>query len=68
MNIKINHQPEAFQEKSLTLEQLLAKKNLLHKKGIAIAVNDEVIPASKWSHVQIKENDEILIVTATQGG
>ncbi len=38
------------------------------KKGIAVAVNGSIIPASKWDSFALKENDQILIVQATQGG
>lgn len=36
--------------------------------GIALAINEEVIPKSLWAKTQINQNDNILIITATQGG
>jgi sulfur carrier protein len=38
------------------------------EKGIAIAINDSIIPSSEWSDVCIQQNDTILIIQATQGG
>jgi sulfur carrier protein len=38
------------------------------QKGIAVAVNDTVVPKSEWEHHMIKSNDQILIIKATQGG
>lgn len=36
--------------------------------GIAIAVNDKVVPRSQWSSVTFGTGDVIEIVTAKQGG
>tara|TARA_B100000767_G_C19622305_1_gene474612 strand:+ start:429 stop:632 length:204 start_codon:yes stop_codon:yes gene_type:complete len=38
------------------------------EKGIAIAINDSIIPSSEWSDVCVQQNDTILIIQATQGG
>jgi len=37
-------------------------------KGIAIAVNDKVIPKSKWEEFYLQKEDRILAIGATQGG
>jgi sulfur carrier protein len=37
-------------------------------KGIAIAVNFTVIQKSDWGKTKLKENDNITIIKATQGG
>jgi len=36
--------------------------------GIAVAVNETVVSKTQWSDFHLKENDQILIITATQGG
>lgn len=38
------------------------------EEGIAIAVNQQVIKRSEWSEWELKPNDDILIIKATQGG
>ena len=40
----------------------------IESKGIAIAVNQTVISKSEWNKTQLKENDNITIIKATQGG
>lgn len=45
------------------LEKLLPQHN-----GIAIALNEQVVPQSSWQEKKLVENDQILIITATQGG
>jgi sulfur carrier protein len=38
------------------------------RSGIAVAVNDEVVPRSRWSTVELKHGDRVEILTAAQGG
>ncbi|MCL2207332.1 MAG: sulfur carrier protein ThiS [Fibromonadales bacterium] len=45
-----------------------ASAELENAKGIAIAVNESVIPNSKWDRCALKDGDKILVVTATCGG
>lgn len=47
---------------------LLDNIGLNEKKGIAVAVNNEVIPKKEWNYNYLKENDKILVLRATQGG
>ncbi len=42
--------------------------NNIPEKGIAVAVNQNVIPKNLWSATTLKNEDQILIITATQGG
>jgi sulfur carrier protein len=50
-----------------SLAYLLAK-TMSNTNGIAIAVNSTVIPKTGWEKFELKENDKILIIKATQGG
>lgn len=36
--------------------------------GIALAVNETVIPKNEWEKFQLQDNDKVLIIKATQGG
>ncbi len=36
--------------------------------GVAVAVNSEVVPKSRWSETVLKSGDRIEIVGASQGG
>ena len=64
--IKINSKTEEI-PKETSLLQLVALKNIT-TRGIAIAINQQVINRSNWGVYQLKENDNILIIKATQGG
>lgn len=51
-----------------SLYDFLDEQDILDRNGIAVALNEEVIPKSAWQNQKIKNNDKILIITATQGG
>lgn len=36
-------------------------------KGVAVAINGDVIPASNWSH-EVTDGDQLDILIAVQGG
>jgi sulfur carrier protein len=38
------------------------------EKGVAIALNNEVVPKSNWNNCTIKNNDKLLLIKAAQGG
>lgn len=37
-------------------------------KGIAVALNDEVVPKSDWTATSLAAGDRIEVITARQGG
>ena len=68
MELKINNQTKQFATDSLTVQALLNLEIPEKQNGIALAINNTVIPKSDWNSHLIKENDDILIISATQGG
>ncbi|MBK3518847.1 sulfur carrier protein ThiS [Carboxylicivirga marina] len=67
MNILINGQATDMPEKT-SINNVLQHIEQHQTGGIAVAVNDMVIPKSKWSTSQIIDGDKILIIKASQGG
>jgi sulfur carrier protein len=68
MKIKLNGEEKIF-EKELSLNELVrAVLNSEEPKGVAVALNFSIVPKQKWSKTIIKENDEIEVVRAVQGG
>jgi sulfur carrier protein len=67
MKVYVNDE-KATVEQGQTLAQLLKGYDLNSQEGIAVAVNDEVIPQPQWADYQLKAQDNILLITATQGG
>ncbi|MBE8725477.1 sulfur carrier protein ThiS [Flavobacterium hungaricum] len=68
MELKINHQIKQFNVESLSVQSLLDLEIPHKQNGIAIAINNTVVPKSNWSEFFVSETDEILIISATQGG
>lgn len=67
MEITINDKTQSVSNGDKLL-QAVEKEIGLNTKGIAVALNETVIPKSEWSKVQLQNNDQIIIIKATQGG
>lgn len=68
MELKINNQTKQFATDSLTVQALLDLEIPVKQNGIAVAINNSIIPKSNWNFHIIQETDNILIISATQGG
>ena len=68
MELIINNQTKQFATDSLTVQALLDLEIPIKQNGIAVAINNTVIPKSNWNSHPIQETDDILIISATQGG
>ena len=51
-----------------TLSQFLDQEKITNRQGMAIALNNEVVPRAKWEEIHLKMNDSILAIIPTQGG
>jgi sulfur carrier protein len=67
MDILINNQKHTISANS-SLQTIVNTQLGEKQKGVAVAVNDSVIPKLNWENHIIKPNDQILIIKATQGG
>jgi len=67
MTVFVNDQPRALAA-GAKLADLLRELGLAERKGVAIAINDEVAPRSTWSTCVLAEGERILVIQATQGG
>ena len=50
------------------LIDLLAARGIVQPHGIAVAVNDAVVPRAEWLTRAVQPQDRITIIRATQGG
>lgn len=67
MKLSINGQPREVG--AATVAELV--EELGHRpgqQGIAVAVNDEVVPRSRWADRALSEQDRVEVVGAVQGG
>ena len=68
MELKINNQLKQVKAEKLTVQNLLDLEFPNKQNGIAFAINNSVIPKTDWATTTLSETDDILIITATQGG
>ncbi len=68
MKISVNGVVKEFNINASMVDIVIAELSGKEPKGIAVALNDTIVPKSKWSETILKENDRIEIVHAVQGG
>jgi sulfur carrier protein len=51
-----------------TLADVLSLLEIRRPDGIAIAVNDTVIPKGEWEQYRLQTSDKVFVIRATQGG
>lgn len=67
MEIIVNDDKFTTSEDACLLDVMVSiQKSRL--EGIAVAVNGDVIPRDKWDEKKLFTGDEILLITASQGG
>ena len=67
MQITINKQIHTFDENT-SLDNAISTLQLEETKGIALALNEEIIPQSEWQKTILFDEDKIIIIGAVAGG
>lgn len=67
MNISVNDQLISVSD-HCTVADVVLQFCGDQQKGIALSVNQKVVPKSDWNNHTINSNDQLLIIRATQGG
>lgn len=52
---------------AITLEEVL-EQLAIPQHGIAVAINQNIISKPVWERTKLEDNDNVLIIKATQGG
>ena len=65
MNVIINEKPADV--KAANLKELAAELNL-PEKGIAVAVDNAMVPRTEWENTALSANDNVVIIKAACGG
>jgi sulfur carrier protein len=66
MRIQFNDEPMQCVE-GLTVATLLDQLRQL-KPGVALALNQQILPRERWEHQQVSEGDHILLFQVIAGG
>lgn len=65
--IFVNDAPRALAAPT-TLLELVRDLGLAERKGVAVAVNGNVVARATWPMHPLADGDRVLIIRATQGG
>ena len=67
INVRVNDAPRAFAG-PLTLQEALQQIGVAERKGVAVAINDSVVPRREWPSRPLNDGERVLVIQATQGG
>ena len=67
VEVSINQENFKFPDNG-TLADVLPLLQIRQPDGIAIAVNDTVIPKGEWERTPLQQHDKVFVIRATQGG
>ena len=67
MKIYLNHEPIEVSGSEQTQQSLLEREGLA-KPGIAVAVDNKVVPRKEWPQTPLHENMRLTIIHAVCGG
>lgn len=68
MNALVNGVPTELPDGATVADVLTRLGHDVGTRGIAVAVNGEVVPRTTWDILTIGESDRLEILTAVQGG
>ncbi len=66
ITVHVNDTPIQVNESTNVLELLNQVNQPI--EGIAVAINNNIVSKSDWKQQNVIENDNVLIIQATQGG
>jgi len=66
MKVQVNNKETELQSQS-SIEQMALSMDL-PSAGVAIAVNNKMVPRTEWDQFILNENDQIVIIKAACGG
>jgi len=68
MRVFVNDEPRDLAPGEATVAALIRSSGLPSPDGVAVAVNDGVVPRSGWESRALADGDRVLVIRATQGG
>lgn len=67
ITVRLNDEPRSFAA-PVTVLGALRELGLAERRGVAIAIDDQVVPRSEWPLRQLAGGERVLVIQATQGG
>ncbi|MEA5403371.1 sulfur carrier protein ThiS [Arcicella sp. DC2W] len=67
MTVFVNDEILEFSD-TPTLIKIFEIQQITEIRGLAVAINEEVIPRVLWTETLLQNNDRLMLIRATQGG
>ncbi len=67
MNIYVNNKLTEVPVQA-NIADALDSLNLVSQKGVAVAINNNVVPKAEWGSYVLNAEDKVTLIKATQGG
>jgi sulfur carrier protein len=67
MNVTLNGEPRALRE-GATVAEAVEASGAESRRGVAVAVDGEVVPRGRWDNQSLSDGQRVEIVQAVQGG
>ncbi|HJS93077.1 MAG TPA: sulfur carrier protein ThiS [Solirubrobacteraceae bacterium] len=68
MTVTINGTRREFAEGATVASVVAALPNAPEGRGVAVAVDGEVVPRAQWANTELREGANVEVVVAVQGG
>jgi thiazole synthase len=68
VNVELNGEPVALPEGSFVTEAVEASGAAGDQRGLAVAIDGEVLPRSEWGRTSLREGQKVEVLAAIQGG
>lgn len=68
MKIALNGSERELQEGATVVDAVAAAAGDPERRGIAVALEGEVVPRGRWSETELAEGQRVEVLEARQGG
>ena len=68
MNVELNGESVALPDGSFVTEAVEASGAAGDQRGLAVAIDGEVVPRSEWGRTSLREGQKVEVLAAIQGG
>jgi thiazole synthase len=68
MTVKLNGEPVSLEDGATVMAAVEASGAASPERGVAVAVDGEVVPRSEWDATQLRDGQTVEVLAAIQGG
>ena len=68
MNVRLNGDPAELRAEATVADAVEASGLEAASRGVAVAVEGEVVPRREWAERRLSEGESVEVVRAVQGG